>query len=86
MSEFLKKKKKCDLVILVSHLGWGDRKYEDPSIIANSRYIDLVLGGHSHSNFQTLKYAKNLDGKEIPVDQNGQNAALIGKMTLTIEK
>lgn len=86
MSEFLKKKKKCDLVILISHLGWGDTKYEDPSIIANSRYIDLVLGGHSHSYFQTLKYAKNLDGKEIPVDQNGKNAAFIGKMTLTVEK
>ena len=86
MSEFLKKKKKCDLVILISHLGWGDTKYEDPSIIANSRYIDLVLGGHSHSYFQTLKYAKNLDGKDIPVDQNGKNAAFIGKMTLTVEK
>lgn len=86
MSEFLKKKKKCDLVILISHLGWGDTKYEDPNIIANSRYIDLVLGGHSHSYFQTLKYAKNLDGKDIPVDQNGKNAAFIGKMTLTVEK
>ena len=86
MSEFLKKKKKCDLVILISHLGWGNTKYEDPSIIANSRYIDLVLGGHSHSYFQTLKYAKNLDGKDIPVDQNGKNAAFIGKMTLTVEK
>ena len=86
MSEFLKKKKKCDLVILISHLGWGDAKYEDPNVIANSRYIDLVLGGHSHSYFQTLKYAKNLDGKDIPVDQNGKNAAFIGKMTLTVEK
>ena len=86
MSEFLKKKKKCDLVILISHLGWGDTKYEDPNVIANSRYIDLVLGGHSHSYFQTLKYAKNLDGNEIPVDQNGKNAAFIGKMTLTVEK
>ena len=86
MSEFLKKKKKCDLVILISHLGWGNTKYEDPSIIANSRYIDLVLGGHSHSYFQTLKYAKNLDGKEVPVDQNGKNAAFIGKMTVTLEK
>lgn len=86
MADFLKYKKKCDLVILISHLGWGEGEYEDPNVIGNSRNIDLVLGGHSHTYFQTLKYAKNLDGKEIPVDQNGKNAVFVGKMKLTMNK
>ena len=55
-------------------------------VIAASRHIDLVLGGHSHSLFQTLKYRTDLDGKQVPVDQNGKGAIWVGKMTLDIVK
>lgn len=48
----------------------------DQMMIAGSRDIDLVLGGHSHTYFKTLRYVKNLDGKDIPVDQNGKKCQL----------
>lgn len=86
MADFLKNKKKCDLVVLISHLGWGDTKDYDSDVISRSRNIDLVLGGHSHTYFETLKYVTDLDGKRVPVDQNGKNAVYVGKMTLTMEK
>ena len=54
----------------------------DQKMIEGSRGIDLVLGGHSHTYFKTLRYVKNLDGREIPVDQNGKNAIYVGKITL----
>ena len=82
---FLKKKKKCDLVILISHLGWMENGMGDQEVIAKSRYIDIVLGGHSHTYFEELRYVKNLDGKDIPVDQNGKHGIFIGKMELTLE-
>jgi putative 5-nucleotidase len=41
-----------------------------------------VLGGHSHSFFTTLRYVKDLDGHEVPVDHNGKNAIFVGKMQL----
>ena len=82
----LKNKKKCDMVILVSHLGWTDDAISDQNLIANSRGIDLVLGGHSHTYFTELQYVKNLDGKYIPVDQNGKHAIFVGKMTVTFDK
>ncbi len=82
----LKRDKKCDLVICISHLGWLDSREGDKAMIAGSRYIDLVLGGHSHSYFKTLMYAKNLDGKEIPVDQNGKHAVFVGKLKLSFAK
>jgi len=86
MATMLKKEKKCDMVIIISHLGWTDDAISDQNVIANSRYIDLVLGGHSHTYFQELRYVKNLDGKEIPVDQNGKHAIFVGKMTVTLSK
>ena len=55
----------------------------DQEVIRGTRGIDLVLGGHSHTYFQTLRYVKDLDGKLVPVDQNGKSGIYIGKMTLT---
>ena len=82
MGELLKNKEKCDLVICISHLGWLERGMSDQKMIEGSRGIDLVLGGHSHTYFKTLRYVKTLDGREIPVDQNGKNAIYVGKITL----
>ena len=86
MAEFLKKKEKCDVIICLSHLGWNIDGIDDTELVPGTRYIDLVLGGHSHTYFKNLEYLKNLDGKEIPVDQNGKSAIWVGKMTLDIVK
>ncbi len=86
VATFLKEKKKCDVVICLSHLGWGNSPQNDAAMIAGSRNIDLVLGGHSHTYFTEMKYVKNLDGKEVAVDQNGKHGIWIGKMTLDLQK
>jgi len=82
----LKNSLKCDYVICISHLGWDEAGMNDIQVISSSRNIDLVLGGHSHSYLKTLKYVKNLDGKEIPVDQNGKHGIYVGKMVLNFTK
>ncbi|MBF1079794.1 MAG: metallophosphatase [Prevotellaceae bacterium] len=76
------REKKCDLVICISHLGWQEHGMGDQEVIRGTRGIDLVLGGHSHTYFQTLRYVKNIDGKPIPVDQNGKSGIYVGKMEL----
>ena len=86
MVTILKKEKKCDVVICISHLGWTKNVYSDQNVFSKTRGVDLVLGGHSHTYFETLHYIKDLDGKEIPVDQNGKNGIFIGKLTLNFEK
>lgn len=78
----LKEKEKCDLVLCISHLGWGEDY--DIAMIKGSRYIDLVLGGHTHSQFKDLKYVKDIDGKDVAANQNGKSAIFVGKMTLTL--
>ena len=54
--------------------------------MARTRGIDLVLGGHSHTYFETLQYVKNADGKEIANDQNGKSAIWVGRITLDLKK
>lgn len=83
----LKHDKKCDVVICVSHLGWlRSDEMGDQKLLASSKDIDLVLGGHSHSYFKALRYVNNADGKAVPVDQNGKNAMYVGKLTLSFDK
>lgn len=85
MADILKKKH-CDLVICISHLGWEEKGMGDQEVIRNTRGIDLVLGGHSHTYFKQLRYVNNLDGKPVPDDQNGKSGIYIGKMNLTLKK
>lgn len=87
MADLLKNKKHCDVVICLSHLGWNQMKPDigDETLIAATRNIDLVLGGHSHSYFETLHWVKNADGKNVAVDQNGKHGIFIGKMIMTIQ-
>lgn len=83
----LKHDKKCDVVICVSHLGWlRPDEMGDQKLLASSKDIDLVLGGHSHSYFKDLRYVNNAEGKAVPVDQNGKNAMYVGKLTLSFDK
>lgn len=86
VADILRNQENCDLVICLSHLGWESEPYSDVELIENTRNIDLVLGGHSHSYFESPKYYRNLDGVEIPVQQMGKNAAFVGKMIVRMKK
>ncbi len=80
----LKKEKKCDVIICLSHLGWNIGGDDDQYFVSHSRYIDLVLGGHSHTYLVENKYVKDLDGKEVLVDHEGKHAIFVGKMVMTL--
>ena len=84
----LKKEKKCDVVICVSHLGWdmSGGRMDDEEMTAGSRNIDVILGGHSHTYFTDLQHVKDLDGKDVPNDQNGKHGIFVGKLKLHFNK
>ena len=80
------KGKKCDLIICISHLGWDIEGVSDEEVIAGTRGLDLVLGGHSHTYLTKLEYVKDLDGKLVGDDQNGKHAIFVGKLVLDLKK
>ena len=86
VADLLKNQKHCDLVICLSHLGWKGEPYSDIELIENTRNIDIVLGGHSHSFFEGPEFYKNLDGIEVPVQQMGKSAAFVGRMVVKMQK
>lgn len=83
VSDLLKNKEKCDVVICLSHLGWDLGEYmDDKKLIKASHNIDLVLGGHSHTYMTQLEHVMDQDGHSVAVDQNGKHALFVGKLVL----
>lgn len=79
----LKNEEKCDAVICLSHLGiaWDAEK-----LVPQTRNIDLVLGGHSHTFMKEPKVLLNLDGKSVPVSHTGKSGIFVGRTNLTFNK
>ena len=84
-AEYLKKEKRCDLVILLSHLGFTGGSEDNPSdkiMAANSRNIDFIIGGHSHTILKDAEEVENLDGELVPIMQAGCKGIEIGELKL----
>ena len=84
-AEYLKNQEKCDLVILLSHLGYSGGNEDNPSDIVvaeNSRNIDIIIGGHSHTYLKEAKEVANLDGVMVPIVQASGRGALVGKFEI----
>ena len=78
------KKKKCDVIICLSHLGWKIQGTTDDDVIPQTEGLDLVLGGHSHSYLEQLEYVNDQTGKSVPVDQNGKHAIWVGRIEMEL--
>ena len=70
-ASYLKNEKKCDIVIALTHLGLENEDFMDPDLVRATRNIDLVVGGHSHTFIKDSVYENNIDGKPVPIVQNG---------------
>lgn len=70
-ASYLKNEKKCDIVIALTHLGIENEDFMDPDLVRATRNIDLVVGGHSHTFIKDIVYENNIDGKPVPIVQNG---------------
>lgn len=85
-AEFLKTEKKCDVVIVLSHLGYDyeawENKIGDKELAAKSRNIDVVLGGHSHTFLEDAVRVPNLDGKPVVINQTGKMGLFVDKLEL----
>lgn len=90
---FLKKRKKCDLVVAVTHIGYtaSNGKTTDVDLARASRDIDIIIGGHSHTLVDPAhpeKYPSlipNADGRPVRVVQTGKYGRYVGKLTVDLD-
>ena len=75
----------CDVVVCLSHLGWGNEPEQDQDFISHTSGIDVLLGGHTHTYFQKEEYVSDKKGHQVVVDHTGKNARFIGTLELEVE-
>ncbi len=84
ISSILKKEKKCDYVICLSHLGYkyADSKISDITFASQTKNIDLIIGGHTHTFLEKPDSIKNVEGHEVQITQVGWAGIWLGKIEI----
>lgn len=84
MSAFLKNEKKCDLIIVLSHLGYNYKRNperaSDLLLARKSSNIDLIIGGHTHTFLKKPTVVKNSQDKNMLVNQVGCWGVQLGRI------
>ncbi|MFT5749451.1 MAG: 5'-nucleotidase [Ancylomarina sp.] len=88
MVSILKEKEQCDLVICLSHLGYSSNSGGmcDMKLAKETSGIDVILGGHSHTLLETATRVRNLDEKEVVINQVGWAGIALGRIDFYIDK
>ena len=88
VADHLKLDLKCDLVICLSHLGYKykDSTVSDTVLAQNSRNIDLILGGHTHTFLDKPDILKNTYGEPVIINQVGWAGIMLGRIDIRFEK
>jgi 5'-nucleotidase len=84
----LKFNEKCDLVICLSHLGYkyGDNKISDVKLAPQTEYVDLIIGGHTHTFLNAPEVIKNKLGGDVVINQVGFAGIQLGRLDYELTK
>lgn len=78
----------CDYVVCLSHLGYQYRndRVSDVVLAQNTKDIDLIIGGHTHTFMRNADVRRNMSGQEVIVTQAGWAGILLGHVEILFER
>jgi 5'-nucleotidase len=81
------KQQGCDLVVCVSHIGFfKDREDQgDRQLAANSTDVDIIIGGHTHTNLKGCEEQANRNGKAVRIVQNYKSGFCVGRINVDLK-
>jgi len=89
MSRILQEDEQCDIVICLSHLGYFYKKTPDKIsdllLARQTKDIDLIIGGHTHTFLPKPTIEKNSVGKNVLVNQVGCYGLYLGQIDFYLE-
>lgn len=88
MARFLKREEGCDLVICLSHLGYSykENKVSDQTLADQTRDLDIIIGGHTHTFMAKPEMRRNLAGEPVIINQVGWGGLVLGRLDIFFEK
>ena len=81
-AEILKNREHCDMIICLSHLGYSykENKISDRLLAAETDYVDLIIGGHTHTFMEKPEIIKNKKGSDVVINQVGWAGIQLGRL------
>jgi len=81
-ANYLKESLGCNLVICLSHLGfkYKTNKVSDKVLASQTKNIDLIIGGHTHTFLNKPVIVENLEKKKVQIAQVGWAGINIGRI------
>lgn len=87
---FLKHEEKCDYVICLSHLGYKyqseSTKISDVILAQQTKDIDLIIGGHTHTFLNQPERLLNMEGRPVIINQVGWAGIVLGRIDVVFER
>ncbi|PKV49138.1 5'-nucleotidase [Aquimarina sp. MAR_2010_214] len=82
ITRILKEEQQCDLVICLSHIGYDYKndKVSDLHLAKNTKDIDLIIGGHTHTLLPKPVIVDNLVGEKVLINQCGKSGVYMGQI------
>ena len=94
MACVMKTEHKADVVVVLSHLGYdagNSGLADDLTLAARSRYIDIIIGGHTHKVINPVKsdapiyQVANINGDSVLIAQAGARGQYIGEISIDLK-
>ncbi|MBW2961196.1 bifunctional metallophosphatase/5'-nucleotidase [Mesonia aestuariivivens] len=88
ITQKLKQEEQCDLVICLSHLGYkyDSDKIDDLKLAEQTKDIDLIIGGHTHTFLEKPTVTNNLEGKKVLINQTGWAGINLGRIDFYLDE
>jgi 5'-nucleotidase/UDP-sugar diphosphatase len=78
--EQILKDRKNDFIIALTHIG----VLNDIKLAERTKYIDLIVGGHSHTALYKPSYGINKQKLPVPIVQAGMHTEYLGRLVLDL--
>ncbi|MCA0231388.1 MAG: metallophosphatase [Bacteroidetes bacterium] len=84
----LRNEKKCSLVVCLSHLGYkmDGGEMSDLLMAPQTKDIDVIIGGHTHTFLNEPTILKNQAGKSVIINQAGWGGASLGRLDFRFDR
>lgn len=88
VEERLFKQHRCELIICLSHLGFSYEtdQVSDVIIAENTRYTDIIIGGHTHNVLDPPATVVNKRDQNVTIAQAGYGGVFLGKLNVYFNK
>ena len=86
LSTYLKKEKKCQLVVCLSQLGYKNKfSLDDLKLAENSSHIDIIITGHATNYPKHPMIVHNSNKEEVIIDCSTGNGYALGNIEISFD-